>query len=879
MKNIAIFNLVAAKGTIYSGEGVDGTSHQETAVLGDVGYLMGGAATMRALVLPGYTDSDNWQLVNITDRQYLYLGTVAILGATSEEHAIDAALRTFNISFGNVGQGYDVISAPAFVLSRFLDHEGRAHYKGRVTHEEIRNIYNQVTLKPVVWKNDESTSLTSHSSSGALLWDMQRTDEVRALYDSVTVDEICQELYEGSEMGQYDAIISQVSRMDGLSNRILLAMQKAADKVKPVNVTKTDPFKKNGVVNIAQIYEMEDGQTVTIVYHNPDSTPAKLEPKDMVTSWKFLLNKRDVTAVLQPKSGKDVQIPTLAKRMMLVVEANSPRFKRNQERQLKAENTLLELQKIEQEKKEELNKLDQEIEELQRQLDVPIEQHLTKPVTPKAKSSKQSDSQVQSDADWSRTVNVMLRDAAENGRPKFTRNIDGLIALSKSLIEQNKTQGHIVIDELQYIINQVRSMRQYCVVMPRNDRVTKGKPQNKLRRLNAAFKEAQVPFSMKYFKDDGSVHISSEDSNFHHISFHFLKSEGKWTTPYKMGEYGPLLPAIEAYLNEDPTIERQQIQFGTNPHIIDSSSNQLAVELKNFLLEGVDQAKKDQAAYAEKRKYGLDPNHARAAVELAKTLDPALSAADEASTISSEITSTPEQDIQTPGITPEEMTRLSADLKRLNEDPEWGGNDRYSYFFKRLQRAVDGTDIEAVKWAKNWIAELDQAKADKEVENKQEADRVKENLENADKNLRYQLWENAQALGETDPYTAWISLRSAEFTQQQPKYTNLLGGTQAQAAEYQTAFDEFLNTYMETYKTNQEVNNVTEKDQGSFVNPDELWLDQIINGELDLAGLDMDQFSDVAVKYAELPESPIYAKLEQALNAVTTAKVAKAQGV
>ncbi|WP_262462936.1 hypothetical protein [Acinetobacter pittii] len=92
----------------------------------------------------------------------------------------------------------------------------------------------------------------------------------------------------------------------------------------------------------------------------------------MTPSWKFLLNKRDVTAALQPKSGKDVNVKDLAKRILKIAEANSARFIRNQERKTGAQQALDELAKIEQEKRDLLASLIQEIAELQRQLDEPI---------------------------------------------------------------------------------------------------------------------------------------------------------------------------------------------------------------------------------------------------------------------------------------------------------------------------------------------------------------------------------------------------------------------------------------------------------------------------------------------------------------------------
>lgn len=996
MKNTSVFKLHAAKGSQYNFIAKDSTKHSEIALLGDIGVVAGGASALLAVVLPGYTDADHWYLANLTDRNCIFLGTVAVLGATGSEHATDTALRTFNSHFGNVAQVYDVVESEAFVLSRLLDHEGRAQYKGRVTYDEISNISRKTTLKPVEWLNSESAELVSHSSMPVLMQDMCKADGSRSLYDSATAQDIYQSLLVGAEIAEYDSIISQVSRMDGLSNRILVAMNKAGDKVKPVNVTKTDPFKKNGVVNIAQIFEMDDGQTVTIVYHNPDSTPTKLDPKDLVTSWKFLLNKRDVSAVLQPKSGKDVKIPMLAKRMMMIVEANSARFKRNQERQLKAENTLIELQKIEQEKQAELTQLDQEIDSLQKQLDVPLETHVSgEAPTPEpqpgfeaavtrynikslnkrarkpeglikfstrpdgeydvhmeqgsvggdyvgtidgAKSWLEGRMQSLSDAldgqsswdriaarlalvsgddilnlvaaevkpepqpvqekkndlgaaeqarfDWGRKVSVMLRDAAENGRPKFIRNIDGVIDLAKNLIQQNKLDGDVVVDELQYILNQVPEMRQYTVVMPKSDRVTAGKISNKIRRLNVALKEADTPLQVTFDKDDKQVRVIPSDKRFHVANFLKDRFEDKYTNVSTLGEYGPLLPIIESYLNEDPAVDRQQVSFSLNPNVVDTASRKIATPLYEYLMEGVEEAQaKFKANSAKKNSSGLVGAIASEVLEVAKTLDPIFAAADEVSNAASNVASNVASsvDINTPvvstGIDYQDAERLIADLKKLNEDPNFGGNDRYSYFFKRIQRAVDGEDQEAIDWANKWIAELDQAQTDKKTAQQEEAARVKENLANAPKTERHQLWEQAQALGDTTPYISWIPARTSEFLKENPEYTNLLGGTRANQEAYQTAFDAFLNKYVGELEASQKQ---TPEDSGMTAeqtNPDEAWLDQIIAGDLDLSGLDMDQFSEVATKYAADTSTPIYAKLEQALNAITSAKVAKAQGV
>ena len=130
-------------------------------------------------------------------------------------------------------------------------------------------------------------------------------------------------------------------------------------------------------------------------------------------------------------------------------------------------------------------------------------------------------------------------------------------------------------------------------------------------------------------------------------------------------------------------------------------------------------------------------------------------------------------------------------------------------------------------------------------------------------------------------YSNWIITNSAKFIKENPEYTNMLGGMPASQKAYQTAFDTFLNKQVDALQASQDVNETTPEDNGvtAATNPDEAWLDQIINGDLDLAGLDMDQFMEVATKYAADTSTLIYAKLEQALNAGRAAKVAKAQGV
>jgi len=90
----------------------------------------------------------------------------------------------------------------------------------------------------------------------------------------------------------------------------------------------TEPFKQRGVANVAAIFELSDGQTVSIFFHNPDVTPNKMAAGDEVISWKWLLNKKDITIVVAPERGEDLNVREVARRIIRLAEKNSPAFQR-----------------------------------------------------------------------------------------------------------------------------------------------------------------------------------------------------------------------------------------------------------------------------------------------------------------------------------------------------------------------------------------------------------------------------------------------------------------------------------------------------------------------------------------------------------------------
>lgn len=145
------------------------------------------------------------------------------------------------------------------------------------------------------------------------------------LMDAVTPEEITQD---SEGMLALDALVAPYARLERKMELLRGIMERAGDKVKPVAMQITDPFKQRGVAHVAVIFELSDGQTVSIYFHNPDGSPGKMAPTDEVISWKWLLNKKDITIVVAPERGADLNVREVARRIMRLAEKNSPAFQR-----------------------------------------------------------------------------------------------------------------------------------------------------------------------------------------------------------------------------------------------------------------------------------------------------------------------------------------------------------------------------------------------------------------------------------------------------------------------------------------------------------------------------------------------------------------------
>ena len=193
-----------------------------------------------------------------------------------------------------------------------------------------------------------------------VLYDVRRNDAGGLLLDSVTVAEI---MDDADSVMTLDALVVPFQRLERQMNIIRSVMERAGQTVKPSALQITEPFKQRGTANVAAVFELSDGQTVSVFFHNPDVTPTRIAPTDELVSWKWMLNKKDITIVVAPERGSDLNVREVARRIMKLAEKNSAAFARANARRADRMQSIEGL-------KTEIAQLETELTQAQRELEV-----------------------------------------------------------------------------------------------------------------------------------------------------------------------------------------------------------------------------------------------------------------------------------------------------------------------------------------------------------------------------------------------------------------------------------------------------------------------------------------------------------------------------
>ncbi len=176
-------------------------------------------------------------------------------------------------------------------------------------------------MEKVLW---DSANLPLRSTLEAVLYRLRAHDgEDGLLFDAVSMGDI---LADADGVLALDALVIPLARIEQRMQLLQKVLDRAGGAVKVAAMQVSDPFTQRGSTNVAVIYELTDGQTVSVFFHNPDVTPKKIAAGDDLISWKWMLNKKDITVAVAPEKGRDLDVRTVAARIMALAEKNSARF-------------------------------------------------------------------------------------------------------------------------------------------------------------------------------------------------------------------------------------------------------------------------------------------------------------------------------------------------------------------------------------------------------------------------------------------------------------------------------------------------------------------------------------------------------------------------
>lgn len=326
---------------------------------------------------------DSWHVVNVFDSANTYIDSMAIGGAMDSNHALQIAKSQLD-SLGGTRCQLVTNNAIQFdgmdhdhtwsidAINKLMDNPSQnKSYLPVITAPELIVEAERVTFDSVQW--DSNNNLISHGGKDSRLYlDLTRTDSRNEL---VTEFDLADALFDmDAQEAGFDALMDTKSRLPLLKDRLFKALSAASSSdLSVINVTQTKEFKRQGVINIAFVFDLSDGQKLSIWFHKPLESSSKLLPSDYMVSWKWMLNKRDVTAALSPKHGDNVQLPALARRIMRLAAKNSKRFKAAQVRKAKVEQELLDAEQAIEDKKATIEQLDIDIADLNAKIDAAMQ--------------------------------------------------------------------------------------------------------------------------------------------------------------------------------------------------------------------------------------------------------------------------------------------------------------------------------------------------------------------------------------------------------------------------------------------------------------------------------------------------------------------------
>lgn len=307
------------RGSVRSGTSPDGKAWSNR-MSAHYGYIAGtrGADGDEVDVFVGpLPESDAVWVINQRDAKGSFDEHKVMVGFATEDQARSAYQHSYDRNWRGL---QSIVPVSLAQLKWWLrnGNKARAISSDQLPHE------GESTMDQVRWS---SAADPLNTTLPRVIYDMRRNDAGGLLLDAISVSDLMTDPDIEGRL-ELDAMVVEVGLLQRKMEQLRMVMKAAAGTVQPLDFTIADPVKMRGTMQIAVIFAMDDGQAITVWFHNPDTTPNKLTPMDELVSWKWMLNKKDVTIVVAPERGRDLNAREVARRIMKLVEKNTEAFKR-----------------------------------------------------------------------------------------------------------------------------------------------------------------------------------------------------------------------------------------------------------------------------------------------------------------------------------------------------------------------------------------------------------------------------------------------------------------------------------------------------------------------------------------------------------------------
>lgn len=257
--------------------------------------------------------------------EHVYIINQFIAGSFDEHKVMlcfpdeEAATRAYLDSYDKSWNGLQSIIKSSVTQFKWWLKNGNMNNEIALNHLPFEGL--ETMRQQVAW---DSAANPIGTALHKVLYEIQRADSGENLiFDAVCMRDI---LENAESIMALDAMVTPYSKLQRKMEILQKIMERTGDTIKPLAVQISDPFKQSGVAQVAVIFELSDGQTVSVFFHNPDVDPRKIQQSDELISWKWLLNKKDITIVVAPERGQDLNIKAVAERIMRLADKNSAAF-------------------------------------------------------------------------------------------------------------------------------------------------------------------------------------------------------------------------------------------------------------------------------------------------------------------------------------------------------------------------------------------------------------------------------------------------------------------------------------------------------------------------------------------------------------------------